>query len=92
MAAQLGSLGHLLVPGWKATIASWLQEDCPSFDYGGFVVGDTPETATLYGKSKACLLVIPFELTAKGVLAGTPFFEEVFSQLGCRYALSRVPP
>jgi nicotinate-nucleotide pyrophosphorylase (carboxylating) len=55
MATQLGTLGHLLPPGWKAIITSWLQEDCPSFDYAGFVVGDTPETATLYGKSKAQL-------------------------------------
>jgi nicotinate-nucleotide pyrophosphorylase (carboxylating) len=30
----------------------WFQEDCPSFDYGGFVVGEANETATLYGKSR----------------------------------------
>jgi nicotinate-nucleotide pyrophosphorylase (carboxylating) len=87
MATQLGTLGHLLPPGWKAIITSWLQEDCPSFDYGGFVVGDTPETATLYGKSKACSRHKSCNLgtnQTQGVLAGTPFFEEVFFQLGCK--------
>jgi nicotinate-nucleotide pyrophosphorylase (carboxylating) len=65
-----GSVEHLLPPSWKATVTSWLAEDTPSFDYGGFVVGDAPRTATLWGKSA-------------GVLAGTPFFDEVFAQLGC---------
>lgn len=65
-----GSLEHLLPASWKAQITSWLAEDTPSFDYGGFVVGDTPRTATLWGKSS-------------GILAGVPFFNEVFSQCGC---------
>jgi nicotinate-nucleotide pyrophosphorylase (carboxylating) len=50
--------------------SSWLQEDVPGFDFGGFVVGEKPETATLYGKSS-------------GVLAGVPFFDEIFKQLDC---------
>ena len=87
MATQLGHLEHLLPPGWKAIITSWLQEDCPSFDYGGFVVGDTPETATLYGKSKVCPPLNPSLNRDKGVLAGAPFFDEVFSQLDCKYVL-----
>ena len=33
------SLAHLLPPNWKAKVQEWLQEDIPSFDYGGFVVG-----------------------------------------------------
>jgi nicotinate-nucleotide pyrophosphorylase (carboxylating) len=30
---------RLLPAGWEQTVDSWLQEDIPSFDYGGFVVG-----------------------------------------------------
>ncbi|ORY55638.1 nicotinate-nucleotide diphosphorylase [Pseudomassariella vexata] len=67
---DLGSPEHLLPPSWKATITSWLAEDTPSFDYAGFVVGDTPSTATLWGKSP-------------GVLAGVPFFTEIFQQCNC---------
>ncbi|CAG8440528.1 4205_t:CDS:2 [Funneliformis caledonium] len=62
---------HLLSPSYKEIIRNWLKEDVPSFDYGGFVVGEAQETAILYGKST-------------GVLAGLPFFEEVFNQLDCR--------
>ena len=50
-------------------------------DYGGFVVGETEETATLFGKSKVYSTVQ--QLISQGVLAGVPFFDEVFSQLGC---------
>ena len=46
-----GDINHLLPLGWKSIVTTWLQEDCPSFDYGGFVVGETVETATLFGKS-----------------------------------------
>ncbi|GBB84222.1 hypothetical protein RclHR1_10850001 [Rhizophagus clarus] len=62
---------HLLSPSYKQDIRNWLNEDVPSFDYGGFVVGETQEVAILYGKSA-------------GVVAGVPFFEEVFNQLECR--------
>ncbi len=65
-----GSIEHLLPAGWKTQVTAWLQEDAPSFDYAGFVVGDAPRTATLWGKSP-------------GILAGQPFFDEVFAQLGC---------
>ncbi|KAF8458237.1 Quinolinate phosphoribosyl transferase [Kalaharituber pfeilii] len=69
-ASTHGTLAHLLPPTYKTTLTAWLHEDCPSFDYGGFVVGTPPTTATLYAKSP-------------GVLAGVPFFIEVFAQLGC---------
>lgn len=62
---------HLLPPSWKTTVTQWLNEDIPSFDYGGFVVGEKQDTAVLLGKSA-------------GVLAGVPFFDEVFKQLDCR--------
>ncbi len=51
----------LLPPTWKSLVDRYLEDDLPGFDYGGFVVGDKPETAVLLGKS--C-----------GVLAGVPFF------------------
>ncbi|KAI9040485.1 nicotinate-nucleotide diphosphorylase (carboxylating) [Aspergillus affinis] len=70
MASQYGDLRHLLPLNYKSLITSWLEEDCPSFDYGGFVVGESQGEARLLGKSK-------------GIVAGVPFFEEVFSQLGC---------
>ncbi|KAG0050245.1 hypothetical protein BGZ83_004987 [Gryganskiella cystojenkinii] len=62
---------HLLPANWKTKITEWLQEDIPSLDYGGFVVGEKPTTAVLYGKSD-------------GIVAGVPFFNEIFTQLGCR--------
>ncbi len=65
-----GSLEHLLPAAWKTQVTAWLAEDTPSFDYGGFVVGSEQRTATLWGKSA-------------GVLAGVPFFDEVFAQCGC---------
>jgi nicotinate-nucleotide pyrophosphorylase (carboxylating) len=73
MAEVFRAFGHppdLLPMHFPSTITAWLAEDTPSFDYGGFVVGSSPRTATLYGKSP-------------GVLAGIPFFDEVFKQCGC---------
>ena len=55
-------------------VSAWLEEDCPSFDYGGFVVGESIAEAKLLGKSP-------------GMVAGVPFFDEVFKQLDCTYAL-----
>jgi len=65
-----GDPAHLLPPSWTSIITTWLAEDTPSFDYGGFVVGETPAEARLLAK-------------APGTLAGVPFFDEVFRQLGC---------
>ncbi|KIW02742.1 nicotinate-nucleotide diphosphorylase (carboxylating) [Verruconis gallopava] len=65
-----GTVAHLLPPRYKRMVAEWLEEDTPSLDYGGFVVGEEIREAKLLGKSK-------------GVIAGVPFFDEVFSQLGC---------
>ncbi|KAF7715605.1 Nicotinate-nucleotide pyrophosphorylase (carboxylating) [Penicillium ucsense] len=70
MAASHGDLRHLLPGNYKRQIADWLEEDCPSLDYGGFVVGESEGEARLLGKSA-------------GIIAGIPFFDEVFSQLGC---------
>lgn len=65
-----GNPAHLLPPSWKTQVTAWLAEDTPSFDYAGFVVGETQRIATLWGKSA-------------GVIAGRPFFDEVFTQCGC---------
>lgn len=65
-----GSLEHILPPSWKAQITSWLAEDTPSYDYAGYVVGEKEHTATLWGKSA-------------GIIAGVPFFTEIFKQCGC---------
>ncbi|KAL2816819.1 Quinolinate phosphoribosyl transferase [Aspergillus cavernicola] len=70
MASTHGDLRHLLPATYKRLISEWLEEDCPSFDYGGFVVGESEGEAWLFGKSE-------------GIIAGVPFFDEVFSQLGC---------
>ena len=32
-------------------VSEWLEEDCPSFDYAGFVVGEQMAEAYLMGKS-----------------------------------------
>lgn len=70
MASAHGNLSHLLPLNYKRVVTVWLEEDCPSFDYGGFVVGEAEGEAKLLGKSK-------------GTVAGVPFVNEVFSQLDC---------
>lgn len=67
------SYAHLLPPSWKPQVTAWLAEDTPSFDYGGYVVGEAVREAYLFGKGK-----VP------AILAGSPFFAEVFEQLGCQ--------
>lgn len=52
---------------WKQQITEYLSEDVPSFDYGAFVVGNKPETASLYMKQE-------------GLICGVPFAAEVFEQ------------
>ncbi|KAH7914433.1 Quinolinate phosphoribosyl transferase [Hygrophoropsis aurantiaca] len=68
----INSYEHLLPPSWKTQVTAWLAEDTPSFDYGGYVVGEAEREAFLWGKGKQV-----------AVLAGRPFFTEVFAQLGC---------
>ncbi|PPQ77432.1 hypothetical protein CVT25_011014 [Psilocybe cyanescens] len=66
------SYEHLLPPSWKTQVAAWLAEDTPSFDYGGYVVGEVLREAFLLGKGSQL-----------AVLAGSPFVTEIFAQLGC---------
>ncbi len=64
-------LAHVLHPlRVQEAVRSWLLEDTPGFDYGGFVVGENIATAVLLCKGE-------------GILAGVPFFTAVFSELGC---------
>jgi hypothetical protein len=50
-----GIVAHLLPPKYKRMVAEWLEEDTPSLDYGGFVVGEDVAEAKLLGKSKVCI-------------------------------------
>ena len=60
MASEHGTVSHLLPPNYKQDVTRWLAEDCPSFDYGGFVVGEAMGEARLLGKSKVCLFEISY--------------------------------
>ena len=74
MSNQAPNYSHLLPPSWKSQVSVWLTEDTPSFDYGGFVVGETLREAFLWGKGYK-----------PAVLAGTPFVDEIFRLLDCTY-------
>jgi nicotinate-nucleotide pyrophosphorylase (carboxylating) len=66
------SYSHLLPVGWKSQVNAWLEEDAPSFDYAGFVVGEAQREAFLLGKG-----------STPAVLAGSPFVDEIFHRLDC---------
>ena len=70
MEFKLAGCEHILPPHCKQLVQSWLQEDIPAFDCAAIVVGDKKETAVLLCKSA-------------GVLCGRPFFDLIFSELGC---------
>ena len=61
----------LVPPSWETTVVTWLQMDIPKFDIGGFVVGESNQTANILGKSE-------------GVICGKPFVDAIFKYLGCR--------
>ncbi|KAI9882189.1 MAG: hypothetical protein M1823_006067 [Watsoniomyces obsoletus] len=66
-----GDRTHLIPPTTlRRLIQGWLEEDCPNFDVGGYIVGEEVMKATLLAKSP-------------GIVAGRPFFDEVFRQLDC---------
>ena len=54
---QMAEYASLLPPSWQTKVTEWIHEDIPSFDYGGFVVGNQPEKAILWGKTKASKLL-----------------------------------
>ena len=72
----MSEYAHLLPPNWKRTVNAWLVEDSPSFDWGGYIVGEAPREAFLFGKGRQT-----------AVLAGVPFVDEIFSQVGCQCVL-----
>ena len=51
---------NLLIPQElnRRMVTEWLKEDIPSFDCGGWVVGNKPEEATLYCESSLCVCAI----------------------------------
>lgn len=57
---------------WQSYAQEWVQEDCPSFDIGGYVVGSEEKTAVLWCKQS-------------GRVAGVPFANDVFEKLGLKY-------
>ena len=61
-----------LLPAWEVErlVKSWLTEDVPSTDIGGFVVGSGECTAKLWMKQS-------------GVVCGRPFFDAVFAEVSC---------
>ena len=64
------SYKDLIPTNWESILPLWFQEDIPSFDYGGYVVGTKPSIAHLYQKSA-------------GVLAGVPFVNKIVQYTGC---------
>lgn len=63
---------HLLPPHWKSIyLQLWFSEDFSGLDVASAVVGDTPSSASLLLK------------TPEAVLAGLPFVEAIFHELGC---------
>jgi nicotinate-nucleotide pyrophosphorylase (carboxylating) len=64
-------LHHLLPPTYKDSIKKWIEEDLPSTDIGGFVVGDKKEAAHLYCKPSSSYDFV--------ILSGVPFLDYVFS-------------
>lgn len=90
------NLAHLLPPSWKSDVQRWYAEDTPSFDWGGLVVGEEQQEAFLWAKSgvririllSACASLADHSsfypcFSIQGVLAGVPFFDEVFKQVDC---------
>uniref|UniRef100_A0A0E9WGC0 Quinolinate phosphoribosyl transferase N-terminal domain-containing protein n=1 Tax=Anguilla anguilla TaxID=7936 RepID=A0A0E9WGC0_ANGAN len=72
MTSPAVDLAHIIPPQALSRLArEWLAEDTPNFDPAGVCVGSKEVRATLLCKSPG------------SVLAGCPFFTEVFSELGC---------
>lgn len=80
-----GSVAHLLPPSWRSIVRDWLAEgthrtpspaessDTPSFDVGGFVVGESDEDAVLFGKQSVRRAVVTSTLALlRGSKAALP--------------------
>ena len=77
--APPAKFSHLLPPSFRCLVSAFLAEDTPSLDIGGFVVGESLVEAVLLLKGA------PASAASVGgiVLAGVPFFDAVFQELGC---------
>ncbi|KAF1928815.1 nicotinate-nucleotide diphosphorylase [Didymella exigua CBS 183.55] len=64
-----GKVAHLLPLTYKRLVSEWLEEDTPSFDYGGFVVGEEQSEAKLLGKSAVIRNLLLGERVALNTLA-----------------------
>lgn len=85
MASNFGAVSHLLPPSYKRMVAEWLEEDCPSFDYGGFVVGEEVKEARLLGKSAVGLLFALILLSEQEELGGKCGHHRLLSgKVGCQ--------
>ena len=62
---------HLLPEHVNAKILQWLEDDMPSFDVGGLVVGTEEKCAQLLLKSP-------------GIFAGKPFFDRIMKAVNCK--------
>lgn len=69
MALKYGIVAHLLPETYKRMVSAWLEEDCPGFDYSGFVVGETTAEAKLLGKSAVSVDLLHFLNSRSSVLA-----------------------
>ena len=72
----------LLPPTYKETIISWIKEDIPSFDYGGFVVGGISFSFCLIFLCLSfCFIDELHEATlfakSPGIVSGIPFFTSI---------------
>ncbi|KAM9792573.1 nicotinate-nucleotide pyrophosphorylase [carboxylating]-like [Neosynchiropus ocellatus] len=72
MSSQKHKLCHSIPPHTLTRLArQWLEEDTPNFDPAGVCVGSQDVEARLLCKSP------------NSILAGSPFFTAVFTELGC---------
>jgi nicotinate-nucleotide pyrophosphorylase (carboxylating) len=68
-------LAALLPPLYRELVRGYLRDDAPAFDVGGFVVGSAEREARLLCKHRGA---------APCVLAGRPFADVVFEELGLK--------
>ena len=68
---DIAPLAHLLPCGWERVVDDWMREDVPSFDFGGFVVGNQESKGHLFQK-------------ASGVIAGIPFLDKIYEKCNCK--------
>lgn len=97
MESNFGTVNHLLPPSYKRIVSAWLEEDCPSFDYGGFVVGEEVKEAILLGKSPVRFyrflrirFSLPLTLFLNSVLPLGKFYEQRFFCHTFSYSQGRV--